>query len=93
MTSYDHSLQRELAPTCPEWKRDIERRLPVGTHISTVIQEFVGILEGRKISYTEAQNLVLCEYLRRALVMEKGNKCGAARRLGVHRNTVGRMLK
>lgn len=90
-------MEREIAPVSDAWKSPkkplIERiRIRRGA-TSEFVQVFVAEMEARGIRHTAATELVTEEYLRRAMVLERNNQCAAARRLGVHRNTVNRMLK
>lgn len=57
-----------------------------------LVNVFVATMRGGGLGIREAKGLVEKEYLRQMLFVCKGNKCKAARKLGVHRNTLSRMV-
>jgi len=57
------------------------------------VEVFVAEMEGKGVKHQQLRRMIEAEYLRRALVIEQGNKCAAARRIGIHRNSFQRALE
>ena len=86
-------MEREIAPKSSSFKAYKEKRFNFDASVEEITMCFVAVLAGKGIGHEQAQAMVRAEYLRRSLVLCKGNKCAAARMMGVHRNTLNRMAK
>ena len=88
-------MEREIAPKSSSFKayKKSAPRFNFDESVEEITMCFVAVLAGKGIGHEQAQAMVRAEYLRRSLVLCKGNKCAAARMMGVHRNTLNRMAK
>lgn len=57
-----------------------------------IVNVLVSTMRESGLGLSAARLLLEKEYVRQAIFVAKGNKCEAARRLGIHRNTIHRMV-